>query len=51
MRLDIYDSLFEVKSDRYNSSYTGVVPYTSMFGRGVDANLTNVYCYGNESQL
>ena len=32
----------------------GAVAYTSSslrFGRGVDANLTNVYCYGNESQL
>ena len=32
----------------------GAVAYTSSslrFGRGVDANLTNFYCYGNESQM
>ena len=32
----------------------GAVPYTSSsarFGRGVDTNLTNFRCYGNESQL
>ena len=33
---------------------TGAVSYTSSslrFGRGVDTNLTNFLCYGNESQL
>ena len=32
----------------------GAVAYTSSssrFGRGMDANLTNFYCYGNESHL
>ena len=30
---------------------TGAASYSSRFGRGREANLTNFHCYGNESHL